>query len=70
MDVSLTTRIVSLDPEVYQSPLTIGVNTILAAILNLLTFVSYTPRVDKRVPKFTRDTYLFIGAANFRWRKR
>jgi hypothetical protein len=70
MNVTLPTRMVSLDPEVYQSPLTIGLATILTAFLSLLTFVSYTPRLDKRVPKFTSDTYPFIGAANFMWRKR
>ncbi|KAE8556026.1 hypothetical protein EYB25_000725 [Talaromyces marneffei] len=69
MNVTLPTRMVSLDPEFYQSPVTIGLGTILAAILSLFAFVSYTPRVDKRVPKFTSDTYPFIGAANFMWRK-
>lgn len=69
MNVTVPTKMVSLDPEVYQSPLTIGAATFLTAILSLLAFVSYTPRLDKRVPKFTSDTYLFIGAANFMWRK-
>jgi hypothetical protein len=68
---TLPAQMASLDLDIFQSSsATLGLGALLATFMSFLAFLSYTPRIDKRAPVFTKHTYPLIGAANFIWRKK
>ncbi|EED18907.1 cytochrome P450, putative [Talaromyces stipitatus ATCC 10500] len=49
----------------FQSPVTISLAGLLATLISLLAYMSYSPPIDKRSPAFTSDTVPFIGSWRF-----
>ena len=55
---------------VQSSSATLALGAVLAALMSVLAFLSYTPRIDKRAPAFTRHKHPLIGSADFMWHKK
>jgi hypothetical protein len=51
--------------EQFQSPLTIGISTLLAAIISFLAYQVYRPPVHPQSPAFTSDTIPIFGSFGF-----
>jgi hypothetical protein len=49
----------------FQSPLTIGLSTLVAFVFSLLVYVSSSPKVHPKAPAFTSDMTTFLGATGF-----
>ena len=49
----------------FQSPMTIGLASVIATFFSFLAYLSYSPRIDKKAPAFTTDTVPFIGSWRF-----
>lgn len=54
-----------LDVKSIQSPLTVGVTTVFAALFAFLVNALWRPRVHPQSPEFTKDTLPFIGSFGF-----
>ncbi|KUJ11672.1 putative cytochrome P450 [Mollisia scopiformis] len=48
-----------------ESAATIGSTALIATLVSALAYLSYTPKVDKKSPAFTSDTFPFIGSWRF-----
>lgn len=51
--------------EQFQSPVTMGVTTLLAAMVSFLAYQIYRPSVHKLSPAFTSDTIPILGSFGF-----
>ncbi|KAG6358768.1 hypothetical protein INS49_012287 [Diaporthe citri] len=51
--------------HITQWPLTVGLSTLAAVFLGFLAFLSYTPTIHEKSPKFTSHTSPFIGSFGF-----
>ena len=49
----------------FQSPVTLGITTFVAAIISFLAYQVYRPSVHKLSPAFTSDTIPILGSFGF-----
>jgi hypothetical protein len=49
----------------FQSPVTVSITTVFAALVSFLAYQWYRPSVHPRSPAFTKDTLPIIGSFGF-----
>lgn len=49
----------------FQSPVTVGITSLVAAIISFLAYQAYRPSVHPKSPAFISDTYPILGSIGF-----
>jgi sterol 14-demethylase len=65
MDFASRANVTLAELDAFQSPRTVGVAALVTALLSLLAFVSYSPRIHPKAPKFTSDTVPILGSLGY-----
>ena len=66
MNFNYTTNTTSADTgDLFQAPVTLGLASIVAAVISFVAFLSYTPKIDKKSPAFTPERTPFVGSLGF-----
>lgn len=55
----------TVSDQLQQSPVTVSITTVLAAIVSFLAYQWYRPSVHPQSPAFTKDTLPIIGSFGF-----